>query len=48
MDRLKDEARALGCSRLVLDTPLSNALGHRFYFREGLLATALRFTLPLS
>lgn len=30
------------CARLVLDTPLSNSLGHRFYFRCGLLATVLR------
>jgi GNAT superfamily N-acetyltransferase len=44
---LKEEARALGCARLVLDTPLANVLGHRFYYRNGLLATALRFGLPL-
>jgi GNAT superfamily N-acetyltransferase len=45
--RLKQDALALGCLKLVLDTPLSNALGHRFYFRQGLLATALRFSLPI-
>lgn len=44
IDRLKAEAGLLGCEKLVLDTPLSNALGQRFYFRHGLLATALRFT----
>ena len=44
MDRLKQEATALGCVKLLLDTPMSNFLGQRFYFREGLLATALRFT----
>jgi hypothetical protein len=27
----------------VLDTPLTNVLGHRFYYRNGLLARALRF-----
>jgi len=48
MDRLKAEARALGCAKLVLDTPLTNTLGHRFYYREGLLATALRFNIPLA
>jgi GNAT superfamily N-acetyltransferase len=47
MDRLEAEARVLGCTRLVLDTPLSNALGHRFYFRQGLLARALRFSIDL-
>ncbi|WP_420996078.1 GNAT family N-acetyltransferase [Cupriavidus sp. 30B13] len=48
MDRLKAEARALGCGRLLLDTGLANALGQRFYFRNGLLATALRFMIPLD
>lgn len=48
MDRLKAEARALGCARLVLDTPLSNALGQRFYFRQGLLTRALRFSIDLD
>jgi len=45
---LVEEGRAVGCSRLVLDTPLTNVLGHRFYYRNGLLATALRFAQPLS
>jgi hypothetical protein len=27
--------------QLVLDTGLDNALGHRFYYRQGLLALAL-------
>jgi GNAT superfamily N-acetyltransferase len=48
MDRLKAEARALGCTRLILDTPLTNGLGHRFYFRHGLLARALRFSIDLD
>lgn len=48
MDRLKQEARALGCRKFVLDTPLSNTLGHRFYYREGLLATALRFNFSVD
>lgn len=48
MAHLRDQARALGCGKLVLDTPLSNALGHRFYFRCGLLANALRFNVPIG
>ncbi|WP_346894190.1 GNAT family N-acetyltransferase [uncultured Roseibium sp.] len=48
MDRLKQEGRALGLDRLILDTPLTNALGHRFYYREGLLARALRFYVSLT
>ncbi len=45
---LRDQARALGCRKLLLDTPLSNELGHRFYFRCGLLASALRFNTPIE
>jgi len=48
MTRLKHEARSHGCAKVVLDTPLSNALGHRFYFRNGLLATALRFNMVIA
>jgi hypothetical protein len=48
MTRMEEEGRALGCGKLVLDTGLANALGHRFYYRAGLLATALRFTMPLG
>jgi ribosomal protein S18 acetylase RimI-like enzyme len=44
MERLKAEGRAFGCAKLVLDTALANTLGQRFYYRHGLLATALRFT----
>lgn len=47
LDKLKDEGRALGCGKLVLDTGLDNYLAHRFYFRQGLLAQALRFNIPL-
>ncbi|WP_297927415.1 GNAT family N-acetyltransferase [Metallibacterium sp.] len=48
MTRLKKEARILGCDRLVLDTPLDNSLGHRFYFRNGLLAASLRFNIAIA
>ncbi|MGH6675305.1 MAG: GNAT family N-acetyltransferase, partial [Xanthobacteraceae bacterium] len=47
LEHLKAEARALGCAKLVLDSGLNNVLGHRFYYRHGLLATALRFNIPL-
>lgn len=40
---LKNRTQELACSKLVLDTALSNSLGQRFYFRNGLLATSLRF-----
>jgi ribosomal protein S18 acetylase RimI-like enzyme len=36
------------CVRLVLDTALTNGLGQRFYFREGLLPGALRFGKNLA
>jgi len=47
MDRLKAEGRALNCAKLILDTGLNNALAHRFYYRQGLLATSLRFNTVL-
>jgi ribosomal protein S18 acetylase RimI-like enzyme len=48
LDRLKAEGRALGCRKLVLDTALENTLGHRFYYRQGLLAMSLRFNCVLD
>ena len=48
LDQLEAEGRALGCAKLVLDSGLGNALAHRFYYRQGLLATALRFNIPLA
>ena len=47
MDWLKAEAAKLECGKLVLDAALTNGLGHRFYFRQGFLAIALGFSLPL-
>lgn len=46
--RLREECRVLGCQKLLLDTPLSNVLAHRFYYRQGLLGTALRFSVVLD
>jgi len=47
IERLKAEAKLLGCAKLLLDAAMSNTLGHRFYYRQGLLATALRFSMTL-
>lgn len=47
LDAVAVEGRRLGCARLVLDTGLDNVLAHRFYYRYGLLARALRFSRPL-
>ncbi len=41
-------AKQAGCAKLVLDTGLSNALAQRFYFRQGLLSSAMRFSKSLS
>jgi ribosomal protein S18 acetylase RimI-like enzyme len=50
--RLLDETTAIAkrerCVKLVLDTALSNARAQRFYFREGLLTGAMRFSKLLS
>jgi ribosomal protein S18 acetylase RimI-like enzyme len=48
LDRLKAEARARGCRKLVLDAALENTLAHRFYYRQGLLALSLRFNCLLD
>jgi len=48
LDRLKAEGRARGCHKLVLDTALENTFGHRFYYRQGLLAMSLRFNSLLD
>lgn len=47
LDKVRDEARQLGCSHLVLDTGLHKPLAQRFYFREGLLATGMHFVQQL-
>jgi GNAT superfamily N-acetyltransferase len=50
--RLLDEVAAIGrkenCASLVLDTAMGNSLGQRFYFRYGLLARGLHFSMPLA
>jgi len=47
MEMLKQEALEQGCGKIVLDTGLNNALAHRFYYRQGLLASSLRFNQVL-
>lgn len=48
LDAVAGEGRRAGCSRLVLDTGLDNVLAHRFYYRRGLLARALRFSREIA
>jgi ribosomal protein S18 acetylase RimI-like enzyme len=48
MDEMAALARQAGCASLVLDTALSNALAQRFYFRQGLLTRAIRFSRELA
>ncbi|MBB3212745.1 hypothetical protein FHW67_002028 [Herbaspirillum sp. Sphag1AN] len=48
IEALCDIGRDQQCDRLVLDTALSNSLAQRFYFRAGLLALGLHFTMNLS
>lgn len=48
LDAVAQEGHALGCATLVLDTGLNNVLAHRFYYRFGMLAAALRFAKPLA
>jgi len=48
LQALDAAARDSGCARLVLDTGLGNALAQRFYFRAGLLTSAIRFSKSLE
>lgn len=48
LDAVRQQARALGCRHLVLDTGLHMALAQRFYFRQGLLARSMHFVEPLA
>lgn len=44
LDTLENMAIEKGCAKLVLDTGIDNALAQRFYFRQGLLTGAIRFS----
>ena len=48
LDAVAADGRRLGCRRLVLDTALDNVLAHQFYYRERLLARALRFSREIA
>ncbi|WP_034298366.1 GNAT family N-acetyltransferase [Herbaspirillum sp. RV1423] len=48
LDALTAVAERAGCVRLVLDTGLANALAQRFYFRQGMLSSAMRFGKPVT
>jgi GNAT superfamily N-acetyltransferase len=48
LEAVAAEGPRLGCGRLVLDTALDNVLAHRFYYRQGLLARALRFSRDID
>ena len=46
--QLLDECRRLGIASLVLDTAIDNSLGQRFYFRYGMLARGLHFSMAIK
>jgi GNAT superfamily N-acetyltransferase len=48
LEALAERGRAAGCVRLVLDSGVTNAAAHRFYFRERLTAGALHFGRALD
>ena len=48
LDAIAAEARALQCRKVVLGTALANSLAQRFYYRQGMLATGLSFSLVLD
>lgn len=47
LQAVRQQACALQCKHLVLDTGLHMALAQRFYFRQGLLARGMHFVEPL-
>lgn len=48
LQAVMDQGRTLGCGKLVLGANLANARAHRFYYRQGMLATGLGFTMTLD
>ncbi|SKA37139.1 Acetyltransferase (GNAT) family protein [Enhydrobacter aerosaccus] len=48
LDEVSRIAKAEGYPWMTLDTALNNALGQRFYFRWGMLSTALHFGKALT
>jgi GNAT superfamily N-acetyltransferase len=47
LDWLKDEGRRLGCGQIHLDSRVTRADAHRFYFREGMPIIAFHFAAEL-
>lgn len=48
IEYLKVTASAAGCGKILLDTPMTNTLGQRFYLREHFAITAFRLSLDLK
>jgi ribosomal protein S18 acetylase RimI-like enzyme len=48
LDALAARGRAAGCTRLVLDSGVTNSAAHRFYFRQRLTVGALHFGQALD
>lgn len=48
LDEVARLAQADGCLWMTLDTGLGNALAQRFYFRRGMLSSALHFAKSLA
>jgi GNAT superfamily N-acetyltransferase len=48
LGHLERKARAAGCAHLTLDSGTQRQRAHKFYFREGMLATAFHFVKKLA
>lgn len=48
LDAVAGECRRLGIRSLVLDAAIDNSLGQRFYFRYGMLARGLHFSMAVN
>ncbi len=48
LTHLFGRAREAGCAKLLLDTPVTNVRGHRYYERQGLAAGALRSNIAIT
>ena len=48
IEAMAHTASEAGCVELVLETGLSNARAQRFYFREGLFTSAIRFSRDIT
>lgn len=48
IEATRKEAQEMGCAWFVLDTAAENALGQRFYYRQGLLGRGIHFHQQLQ